>query len=195
MNDFKPGCYGSYVLFNTVKAVCQPCIYRAECRLEAKKNCTETMAAVAELKAQEESCIYSASCEHKAINNCTKGSEAPETSLASAYKIVFDAEKFGKLPTKSKPIAIKLSKQSLGIKTFMKSGNAVTCKPEFMMIAINQLSVGFTKKQLKQAFIDKLEWTDSTAASHVSLAVPVLEALELSVMDSSGVIRSKIKPE
>ena len=179
MTDFKPGCYGSYVLFNTVKAVCQPCIYRAECRLEAKKNCEATMIAVTELRAFAE----------------LKASEVPETDLTSTYKIVLDAVKFDKLPTKCRPIAIKLSKTIASIKTFMKNGNAVTCKPEFMMIAINQLSVGFTKKQLKQTFMDRLEWTDSTAASHVSLAVPVLEALELSAMDSSGVIRSKIKPE
>ena len=173
MTDFKPGCYGSYVLFNTVKAVCDPCPFKTECRLEARSNCKATMTAVAELKA----------------------SEVPETDLTSTYKIVLDAVKFGKLPAKCRPIAIKLSKTIASIKTYMKNGNAVTCKPEFMTIAINQLSVGFTKKQLKQTFMDRLEWTDSTAASHVSLAVPVLEALELSVMDSSGVIRSKIKPE
>jgi hypothetical protein len=146
-------------------------MYRATCRIEARKNCKETMLAVAELKILE----------------------APETSLTSAYKIVLDAVKFDKLPSKSKPIAVKLSKNITSIKTYMKNGNAVMCKPEFMMIAINELPNSFTKKQLKQIFIDRLGWTDATAASHVSLAVPVLEALELSEMDSSGAIHSKIK--
>ncbi|MFW6855434.1 hypothetical protein ACODYM_29505 [Burkholderia gladioli] len=52
--------------------------------------------------------------------------------------------------------------------------------PKYLKVVMDRLLAGgFTKAELKRAFIEQLEHSDSTAASHVSIAIAVLEALQV----------------
>jgi hypothetical protein len=118
-------------------------------------------------------------------------SVVPVQAQTSSYKLISDAISLDSLPVKARPIAITLSKRLKEIKQALKDDVEVDGKPEFMMAAINNLNKGFTKKDLKMIFLDKFKWSEGTAASHVSMAVVIVEALGLAKADNEGVIRAK----
>jgi len=170
MTPFKPGCFGSFVIYNSVPKLCNSCSWKDECKLLAKTNGEKVR-----LKIQS-----------------FERSKLPEKALNSSYRLISDAISFDRLPVKVRPIAMKLSKELEDIKQALSVKGKAKCTPRFMNIAINQLNKGFTKKELKAIYIEELDWSDGTAASHVSMATKVIEALKVGRVDSSGVMRATL---
>ena len=66
-------------------------------------------------------------------------------------------------------------------------------KPPFMRVVCDLLLAGgFTKIELREAFQKRMEWTESTSRSHVSIVISVLLAFEIiTVRDTKHVIKGQ----
>lgn len=63
-----------------------------------------------------------------------------------------------------------------------------TIKPEFMRVVCDALIAGgTTRSALKQRLVNALDWGDSTAASHVGMAWPILTRFNIAV-ENDGVL-------
>lgn len=61
--------------------------------------------------------------------------------------------------------------------------------PSFMREAVDLLlNGGFTKAQLRDVLMQRLQWTENTAASHVSIAVAILKSLKLVREDGEHIV-------
>lgn len=91
---------------------------------------------------------------------------------------------------KPKEIVLQMAKSgSLDLmREGLKKGENGLAKtgPSFMREAVYALlDGGFTKLQLRDLFVNRLNWTENTAASHVSIAVAILKSFKL-VREESG---------
>ncbi|CAB4121711.1 hypothetical protein UFOVP26_2 [uncultured Caudovirales phage] len=170
MTPFRPGCFGSFVIFNSVPKLCNACVWKSECKTAAKINGEKVKLEILSLEK----------------------SEAPKQAQTSSYKLISDAISFDGLPVKVRPIAMKLSKELDDIRRILRIKAKTKCSPHFMRIAFNELEAGFTKKDLKVIYMEQLDWSDGTAASHVSIATKVIEALKIGRLDNGGVMRATL---
>jgi hypothetical protein len=95
------------------------------------------------------------------------------------------------LPVQPKQIAIRLcSREHLRavVQALAEGRNAFTdADAAFLRVAVDLLLAGgFTRARLRGEFVTRLGWRESTAASHVQIAVSILKAFRLVQETSEG---------
>jgi hypothetical protein len=192
-----PGCFGAASVFSHDSDICKRCPAFAACADKA----VETLAAikdvicvtdlltrhkVAKRKAQA---VLKAEDERAAKEAPPGNIEKPVTlepterkTPLTKVKIELSAQDesvVATLPVKIRPLAITLissgATAELRKALQTKDASGVKSVPAWLRIALSALcSGGFTRASLRAALIAELGWTDSTAASHVSMVVALL---------------------
>ncbi len=105
------------------------------------------------------------------------------------------------LPVKAQPFAVQLCRSGMiaRIKNEIKTGSNPLEKmgPKFLALALKMLiEEGFSKSGLRGQYVKAFQWTESTAASHVSLTVKLFIMFEIAIETADGfVVNPKLLSE
>lgn len=205
-----PACFGSISCFARDSEHCRQCAAYAACEvqsgetLEAIKSIVNVddlirkhqMARLKE-KSKAEKARYDMN-KAKAVSYAPPQPKMPEVAqrATKVEKVVLevsaeDQAMVEKLPVKAQPIALSWLKTGVihQIREGLKENkNAMAGKkPQWLDKLVDGLiQGGFTKGELKNRFMTELEWTEGTAASHVSLGLALLLCFRVIKQDSSG---------
>lgn len=171
--DMTPGCFGSPTAYNPELPDCQTCEFVDLCGLEAAKARDRLLR---DLGLSEEVL---------ATRTVSKPKPAPKRPpVAGPSKPVEKkAEPAAPIPGVSKKggelvRAIQREVSDLGALLRAGENPFVNRTPRYMGVVCDMLLAGgFTKRELRLAFIDRLGWSDGTASAHVSIVVSALPAI------------------
>lgn len=194
-----PGCYGAISVFSRDSNVCRECGCIEACGKEAMLTLesirglidvsdiirkhdaikVKLESGIEEKVTEDVSDIAVQSKIQEATERISK-KEIIEFSISSKDEAVISAIS-AKNPKK---LAETLCKSGLlsQIREDIKEGrNAMSDRqPRFVAVAIDCLIAGgFTRKELKSTFIERLDWTEGSALSHVGIVLPVLTGFGL----------------
>lgn len=215
--DNAPGCFGAATVFSHDSVVCQSCPMFQECSVAAleRLNSIKQIVNVSDLlakhaKAQKGQQAIRAARRKDAVENAPKpvqkSLQKPEVTepverQTQVAKVTFEIDAatqqvIARIPNQKaaqqaivlcKANKIEIAKAALtsGINPFADGG------PKYLFVACELLlDKGFTRATLKEALMEKLSWTDTTAASHVSIAVGLLPAFDIARLDGDMFVLS-----
>lgn len=193
------GCFGSPTCHASDSLVCKACAVYDECGTESLKT-IERIREIVNVdgllrdhkQARLKNLAESDSIDKPAVK---KPIESPALVVVEA-KVTYDIDEERQklivtLPVKAQSFALTLCKSGLldRIKESMPLGlNPLEkCGPKWLSIALSMLmNGGFKRSELKAQLMAKLEWTESSAASHTSLAVKLFETFEIAKENSGN---------
>lgn len=156
--DLAPGCYGVGLAFKDDAAECRGCPFARNCKPVAEES-------LARLRAE-------------------LGIKAPKPPQP---RIVQSAHPMGEQPAalgmsmKAKDMMGRIERAGVLVSKALREGrNPFTKKPAFLLIACHlllKLPQGLDRQLLKTALMQKLNWTDNSASSHVAQVFQLLPAL------------------
>lgn len=202
-----PGCFGSPSCFAQDSKICTKCPAHQTCGVEVLNTLEriKSIVNVSDLIHKHKQALTKARQERK---ERFKGESAPAKPprpmpksverTSKIEKITYEIDEetqslIGTLPVKAQSFATQLCKTGLvqRIKKDLKQGENPLAKtgPKFLSLTLTSLiNGGFTKSELRSKFIEEFNWTDNTAASHVSLAVKLLVMFEIAVESGSNIV-------
>lgn len=203
-----PGCFGAASVFSHDSNVCKACPAFEECakrslqRLEDIKGIVNVSDLLMKhARAQKGAAAVRLARREQALEQSnapmvTKPApKQPVERKTTVAKVTFEIDedeqaviaRIGNKKAQAQAIVlcksnlIQIARQELsaGRNPFADTG------PRFIAVACDLLiGGGFTKQALKQALMDRLEWTDGTASSHVSIVCALFDAF--SIIKASG---------
>lgn len=198
-----PGCFGAASVFSHDSAVCRGCVVFDKCGEKARQRLEEIkelvnvsdllkrhekakklMAPVRAKRAEEDAAKLPQDAPKK------KPVTTPVERKTTVAKVSFEIDEESKnviakisnqkaagqavILCKSNMIEIARSELAAGRNPFATSG------PRYLFVACDMLlRGGFTRASLKQEMQQQLSWTESTAASHVSIVVGLFPAFNI----------------
>ncbi|HFG7073934.1 hypothetical protein ABTO90_13350 [Acinetobacter baumannii] len=206
------GCFGSISCFSRDSEYCQRCPAFEACEQKSYEtlNAIKQVVNVNDLFKQHEKARMAQEAKRRAlreemnaVKSLSSGGIQPKkpTLVERATKVekVFfeptpeQQELIVKLPVKAQSFALTLVKS--GLVTEIKEGlakneNAMKGKtPVWLSLAVEKLLLGgYTRSELKKAFMEELNWKENTAQSHVSLAFVLLTCFGIAKEESSKLL-------
>lgn len=201
-----PGCFGAASVFSHDSTICQECPAFQECaaaalqRLESIKQIVNVSDLLAKhQKAQIGQRKIRAARRQEAVEQAPKPVQGttqkpvitePVERTTPVAKVTFEIDHdtqqvIARIPNQKaaqqaivlcKANKIEIAKESLtnGLNPFDDTG------PKYLQVACQMLLAdGFTRATLREELKERLEWSDTTAASHVSIAVGLLPAFDI----------------
>lgn len=161
----RPGCYGSPTCHNAVAALCARCPFQQSC------------GAIADRVAIGLRRKYGID---SLLGRTRPGRRPAVTRVDGGQMLPVRAEEhLQRLRLRGVDLPRALS---MGVNPFD------TTPPAFMRVAFGLLLKGaFKRAQLQAAFVEELGWSDSSALSHVSVAVSILVGAGAAVLCDGGV--------
>lgn len=203
-----PGCFGAPSVFGSDSAVCNACSAFGGCSeaSELRLQKIRPLVDVSDLIARHKAARASAALASKrdaapVVTNSPQPAPItqPVERKTTKEKITFEVSetdqavllRLGSKNAKAHSQAIILCKNNKvnecramlprGQNPFAESG------PNFLRVACDLLiSGGFSKAQLKSELMNRLSWTDGTAASHVAISAGLLLAFSL-IVEETGI--------
>jgi hypothetical protein len=179
-----PGCFGSPSAYTPGKRECAACPVTEECRVAARDRLARIKDQLggAQMKGVE------AKLDLPFVTLTIDRTSAPAKKELTVTKI-------SGLPKKSADLVCRIQKKRPTnglLEALVEGKNAFPdAKPEFLHMAGAMLAKGgFDRPTLKAAFMTDLNWSEGTAAAHVSLLIPALKHLGL-VDEINGVLKVK----
>lgn len=226
MNDLNiakaPGCFGSASVYSQDGEMCQRCVAFTECGHTAIQSLAtlRTLVDVTDIIKRHQA------ARHKANNtmapprsNSLEITTVPVTKAlpvvapilrqTTKARVTFEISQkdqnviamIGKSSVKAMEQAVVLCKYNLiteGIIALKRQENPFAkTGPAWLRVACAMLlEEGFTKASLRERLVKDLEWTDGTAASHVSMAWFILASFKIAVFtDNKFVLNPDLRVE
>jgi hypothetical protein len=173
----KPGCFGSPLAYRA-SHLCNACPHNQGCQIAAGTR-AETLrerygitAAVAQTRA---------SLQRKAIFQAVQSPPAVPPALVLVEGIA--------IPKKGLELLERWQAKGVNLKDAVeKEINPFRTLGGFMDITFRMLIAGgFTRQELRAAFVKDLGWTESSASSHAGFAIPLLLATGAAVERSGRI--------
>lgn len=205
-----PACFGSPSCYATNGKICQACVAYEPCGQETLKTLERIkgIVNVDDLLHKHNQALAKSRNERKAkkapIDSVPDIEKPPRPMpkkverISKVEKIVYEIDEKTEtlimtLPVKARSFATQLCKAGLiaQIKSDLKVGaNPLQATgPKWLSIALVQLiNGGFDRTQLRNAFIEQLQWSKDTAASHVSLAIKLFTMFEIAVENEGQIL-------
>lgn len=198
-----PACFGSISCFSRDSEFCQKCPAYQSCEaqsyatLQSIKNVVNVDDLIREHEKARRQKQAQRDAERLAMNKAKaeqpKASQPKRQEIAEratkvekvTFEVSKDDEKFVMtLPVKAQPFALGLIKSGMVVDIRQGLSNGVNAiaekKPKWLSLCVELLLSGsYSRKDLKQHFIDHFGWSDATAASHVSLAFVLLTGFKI----------------
>lgn len=202
MTTNNPGCFGAATTYAMDAAFCQKCHAFEACGKEAmqtleriknvvriddlvKRHRAAREKAIQEMIARDRLVIAAAPPGPIATPTPTK----PVARVTPLEKVEFEVSEkhsraIAKMPVKAQSFAMMLCKRGLVqmMRRDMVNKKTTPGIPKWLAIAMQMLNEeGFTRASLKTRLVSELGWTDSTAASHISIATALLIGFEIAM--------------
>lgn len=201
--DNQPACYGSVTVFSFDSDICKNCDFYQACGEAAKDrlNHIKSVINVDDLLARHSKAQVNAKTRREARREETalktpvtaaqpeKPVNAPVERHTPVIKVVFEIDSdsqnvIAKIPNqKAAAQAVVLCKANMIeiAKAELSEGrNPFVDGPKYLTVAADVLlEGGFTRITLKEQYMERLSWTASTSASHVSIVVGLLPAFNI----------------
>lgn len=202
-----PGCFGAPSCFASNGKVCQACVAYKQCGEEVTHTLERIkgIVNVEDLMHKHNQALAKARNEKKEATSSTPDIEKPLRPMPKQVERISKIEKITyeidekteslimTLPVKARSFATQLCKAGLiaQIKADLKSGGNPLEKtgPKWLSAALTKLiQGGFDRAELRAAFIERLQWSNETAASHVSLAVKLFTMFDIAIEDGGRIV-------
>lgn len=210
-----PGCFGAASVFSMDSAVCQGCVAFNECSDASIATLQQIKATidVRDLLAKH----TSARMKHEARLALKqmpgpiaaspipvvqpKPIDAPVERKTTMAKVIFEISaehqnaiaRISQANKKAGDQAAVLCKMNRinEMRSMLPQGQNpfATNGPGFLRVACNHLiNGGFTKASLRKSLMESFDWTEATAASHVSIAVAILGGFKIAASSGEKIV-------
>jgi hypothetical protein len=210
--DKAPGCYGAASVFSTDSEVCQACVAYAGCgdaslqTLEAIKNMVDVRDILKRHAAARAKARPTPTPAPKPVNASPHPTAQPAVPPKVARSTAQDKVEFAltaDMTATIARIAAQNKKAADQATTLCKAGRITEARamlpqgvnpftesgPAYLRVVCDMLlSGGFTRSQLRVIMAQKLQWTEETAASHISLAIAILGAFRIVGKDGDRIV-------
>lgn len=209
MTQVKLACFGAATVFSADSEVCRQCQDYSACSEQSIETLREIrqIINVEDILARHMLARKKSQDAIKKRDNETASKAPPGNSMTQPLpaepverhtemvRVKFEqseADKafIAKLAVKARPYAVKIIEEGAAeqcieaVKT--RNPDALPVKPEWFVIAVQRLlQGGFTRAQLRLAYIETFGWKEETAAPYVSLTIALLP-LVAAVQDQAG---------
>ncbi len=171
--NFQPGCFGSALAYCVDAIECKTCAFTNDCEVQA----TVRRAKLIELLGAG-SVARSAPSRRRAA---VRPERTEPATPAPAPPVASDPAEpaAGPLPTKVIALVQGLGRAGIKLADGLRAGvNPCAERSAFLRLACAALlQGGFTRSELRQAYVRELDWAEQTAASHVGQVVALITHL------------------
>lgn len=214
---FKPGCFGSSLCYSDISLPCTLCPHREACgpvaeavalELREKYHIQDAVIAANRAISRQARKRPARSSAHPVASVAAAAPRAPASTAPLPRPVALPAAGAGvprpvtpadpeaplsALPVKSVELRDRLAKRGIDLKRAIARGvNPFEAQPPaFMRTLTRMLLAGpFTREEATKRLCEDLGWAQSSASSHVSLALPVMIAAGVARIENNQVVRS-----
>lgn len=179
----KPGCYSSPLCFDATTPPCSACNWRSSCG-------PSSMKVAIDLRQR-----FGIDRIHTKRGPGARRAVTTKAIMAEPATVTVKIEGDPSLPKKALELIASLNKQGINLKEAMEHGKNpfLTRPPAFMRTLVQRLldAGGFTREEAKEFLVKLHGWSDQTASSHLSFAIPALVTLGVAE-ESDAVVTRKV---